>query len=179
MDNPDDHGRFDFDLLEPTELEQQMIIKKHIRYISFGTQNLVDINKQNLLPALFLEAGTDAQRQDFRGIELAKEGEVMPIILRLWTRQPKPTELKGPAYKQSNPIFIAQMREQLDYFLDRNEFIGISTPRIGYTLPSQVYDACITSAYTLQGVRAPYECVDFRFEVIFDKQKEIDDRYAT
>lgn len=171
-------SRFDFGLLEPVD-QEKAVITKHIRYLSFGTQNLVDINKQNLLPALFLEAGSNAQRQDFRGIELAKEGEVMPIVLRIWTKEPRPSELKGPAYKYSNPLFIAQMREQLDYLLDRNEFISISIPRIGYSLSSQVHDACITSAYTMQGVRAPYECVDFRFEVLFDKQKEIDDRYIT
>jgi len=169
--------RFDFDLLEPGTQEKQVITKK-IRHISFGTRNLMDINEQNLLPALFLEAGSNAHERGFPGMESAKEGEVMPVVLRLWMREPKPSELSDVAYRDSNPIFIAQMREQLDYLLDPSEFKGISMIRIGYTLPSSVYDCGITSSYTMQGIRAPFECIDFRFEVIFSKQKEIDDRYG-
>lgn len=169
--------RFDFDLLEPGAIER-MAITRYIKFIRFGTGPIVDYDKRGLLPALFLETGTDSFAGDFRGIEQAKVGEVMPVVLRLWSKEDKVSARTEPEYRQSNPIFIAQFKEQLDYLLDRSEFVGISMPRIGYSLPSSVYDCQVRLSQALEGVRSPWECVDFRFEVTFDKQKEIDDRYS-
>ena len=172
----DIHGRFDFDLLQP-EGQELMVINHYINHIKFGAERVSDLHKRGLLPALFLEMGTDAYSFDFEGVQLAKEGEVMPIILRLWSVEPKPSERTQAAYRFSNPIYISEIREQLDYLLDRNEFIYISQPRIGYTFASKVQDCGIKMCQTMQGLRAPFEAVDFRFEVVIEKQKEIDDRY--
>jgi len=172
--------RFDFHLQEP-EGQELEVLESYIKCIRFGTGQIIDYDKRGLLPGLFLETGTDSFSYDFPGIEQSKDGEVMPIVLRLWTREPDVKSRTDVAYRyrDSNPIFIAQFKEQLDYFLDRNEFIGITMPRIGYSLPSSVQDCRVRLSQTLQGIRAPYEAIDFRFEVTFSKQKEIDDRYAT
>jgi len=170
---------FDFSVSSPADLEI-LVVRRYVKLVRFGTGQFTDIKDRDLIPAIFIENGSEGYLQNFRGIEQAKEGELVPVIIRLLTMERRPTVRQRselPLYKYSNPIFVSDIREQLDYLLDRNEFIGISTSRVGYSLPSQVYDARIRMHHNLQGVRAPYEVTDFRFEVLFDKQKEIDTRF--
>ena len=173
----DGGSRLDFRILPPEGQELQ-VITRYINSIRFGTGRIADYYRRGLLPALFIEEATDSYAGDYPGIELAKVGEIYPVKLRFAMVEQKPNERTMPEYRYSNPIYMGQMKEQLDYLLDRNEFTGISVPRIGYDLPSKVYDAGVGTSQNLEGVKAPFEIVDVRFEVIFDKEKEISNRYV-
>ena len=168
-----DQGRFDFGLLEPAG-EELFVIQNKIKYIKFGMGVLNDLYTRGLMPAIFIENATRGHDAAFQNIEIAKDAEVSPITVVLVMVEQKPSQRTMPEYRSSNPIFASQVREQLDYFLDRKEFLGISSSRIGYSLPSKVHDAKITLSQNLQGVKAPFEIIHYRFEVIFDKQKERD-----
>ena len=79
-----------------------------------------------------------------------------------------------PKYEESNPITVTSIREQLDYFLDKQSFLNITDKRFGYSLPSRVLRASIVASYTLEGIASPWEVLDFRFEVIFKRQSARD-----
>ena len=93
-------------------------------------------------------------------------GESFPIVLRLVVNQGN-----APTYEKSNPVIIARIQEQLNYFLDESNFRGQRADRVGYEFPSVVLRAGITASYSLEAIASPWEVKDFRLEVVFKRQK--------
>ena len=140
--------------------------------VQIGTFPLMNYRNLSLLPALYIADGDDpeedtsSRNQQLGSATLSEVFETYPLTLRVVVRQPL-----DPKPDQSNPIRLARIREQLDYFLDMQAFGGIiDRDRVGYRSPSKVYRALITTQQTLKGFASPWEIVDFNFIAIFQRQ---------
>ena len=134
---------------------------------SFPIQEYTGLTR---LPAVFVANGTEPEETSARNAVLGSANldsvfEVYPLTLRVVVHQEA-----EPKYEDSNPVRLAHIREQLDYFLDMQAFGGIVDRRYGYNTPSRVYRALITTTQSLKGIAAPWEIVDFDFVVIFQRQ---------
>lgn len=141
-----------------------------LEYVQMGSFALEAYTRLTRLPALYIVDGTepeDASSQNSRlgDSTLKTVFEVYPLTLRLVVHQ-----ALEPEYDESNPVNVARIREQLDYFLDMQAFGGIVDKRFGYSQPSRVYSAMITTTQTLKGIASPWEIVDYDFEVTFQRQ---------
>ena len=146
-----------------------------LEYVQMGGIELSETTGVTLTPALYIANATESLEvpqgsglANFLGIETPFVGESFPVVLRLVVHQ-----ASEPPYEKSNPVIIARVREQLDFFLDGTHFRGLSADRIGYQFPSVAMTAGITAAYNLEAIATPWEVYDFRLEVIFKRQKEM------
>ena len=146
-----------------------------LEYLQMGGIELSETTGVTLTPALYIANATESLEipqgsglANFLGIETPFVGESYPVVLRLVVHQPS-----EPPYEKSNPVIIARVREQLDFFLDGTHFRGLSADRIGYQFPSVALTAGITASYNLEAIATPWEVYDFRLEVIFKRQKEM------
>lgn len=144
-----------------------------IQLVQLGTSDWKNLEENKLLPCIFIENADD-------GITVPAQfgnthiGEIMPVNISLLMVQPPDSML---TFNNSNPVLVANLRDALDYLLDPFWFKGLSEKnkfRRGYSLASTIYDATIVSAQNLEGVSQPYERVDFRLQVTFERQKQID-----
>ena len=141
-----------------------------LEYVQMGSFPIVEYTGLTLLPAIYIANGTEPEETSARNSILGNSNldsvfEVYPLTLRIVVHQ----EVE-PKYEDSNPVRLAAIREQLDYFLDMQAFGGIVDKRFGYKTPSRVYRALITTTQTLKGIASPWEIVDFDFVVIFQRQ---------
>ena len=141
-----------------------------VEYVQMGSFPLEAYTRLTRLPAIYIANGTEPEETSARNSALGTSNldsvfEVYPLTLRIVVHQ----EFE-PKYEDSNPVQLAAIREQLDYFLDMQAFGGITDKRFGYKTPSRVYRALITTTQTLKGIASPWEIVDLDFEVIFQKQ---------
>ena len=150
-----------------------------LQYVQMGGIELKEIRGVTRIPAIYIANGTESHEipqesglARLLGIELPFVGELYPVVIRLVIHQG--TE---PRYEDSNPVIIARIHEQLSYFLDQTNFRGLSADRVGYQFPSVVLRAGITASYNLEAIATPWEVYDFRFEVIFKRQKTMFDEY--
>ena len=162
----------DLDDIEQSMLSQSPPI---LEYVQMGGIELSEASGVTLTPALYIANATESLEipqgsglGNILGIETPFVGESYPVVLRLITHQ-----VRNPPYEKSNPVIIARIREQLDFFLDGIHFRGLSADRIGYQFPSVAMTAGITASYNLEGIATPWEVYDFRLEVIFKRQKEM------
>ena len=146
-----------------------------LEYMQMGGIELSETTGVTLTPALYIANATESLEipqgsglGNILGIETPFVGESYPVVLRLVVHQ-----ASQPPYEKSNPVIIARVREQLDFFLDGTHFRGLSADRIGYQFPSVALTAGITAAYNLEAIATPWEVYDFRLEVIFKRQKEM------
>ena len=139
--------------------------------VQMGSFPLAHVTRLTRLPALYVANGTETVEggASARDPALPNVIELFPIVLRLVVNQGV-----EPAYDESNPIIISQIREQLDYFLDVTVFKQITDKRRGYKIPSSVQSASIVASYNLEGIATPWEVFDFRFEVSFQRQRARD-----
>ena len=176
-------GSTDFDIHtpEPDDHEESMLTRfpPLLEYVQMGGVEIRDETPERVTrhPALYIANGTESLEiqagsglGNLLGIEMPYVGESYPVVLRLVVNQGI-----APAYDKSNPVIIARIREQLDYFLDATYFRGLRADRIGYQFPSVVITAGITASYNLEAIATPWEVYDFRLEVIFKRQKEMSD----
>ena len=141
-----------------------------LEYVQMGSFPLEEYTGLTRLPALYIANGTEPEDTSSRNSVLGNSNldsvfEVYPLTLRLVIHQ----ELE-PKYEDSNPVRLAAIREQLDYFLDMQAFGGMIDKRYGYKTPSRVYRALITTTQTLKGIASPWEIIDSDFWVIFQRQ---------
>ena len=140
-----------------------------IKDIRSGSPDLANISMgKESLPILFLEIGTGGLDFEEERIEQRMRGELFHVIIR--TVVGKPSELKGPVWKESAPVQLLTIREQLEYLLDISVFRGILATRVGYELPSIVYSCGIMSSESLEGMPASYDAMDYRWICEFHKQ---------
>lgn len=147
---------------------------RQLQYVQLGTAAIKALHAEDLIPCLFVENGTDAfALNDPSGGNLMVL-ETMPVILRLVLSQPaiRPTDDVSVKLEKSNPIQTALFRDALDYLMNPHVFRGIKGATRGSDYPATVRDAMIVSMQNLEGLEAPMEAIDFRLEVIFDRQKE-------
>ena len=172
--NSQAHKRYspDVDGVERSMLSQSPPV---LEYLQMGGIELSETTGVTLTPALYIANATESLEippssslNQILGIETPFVGESYPVVLRLITHQPS-----EPPYEKSNPVMIARVREQLDFFLDGIHFRGLSADRIGYQFPSVALTAGITASYNLEAIATPWEVYDFRLEVIFKRQKEM------
>ena len=158
-------------------LEKQMLSQSPaiLEHLEMGGVELKTIETVSQTPALYIANGTESLEiprgsglGNILGIEAPYIGESFPIVLRLVVNNGN-----KPVYEKSNPVVIARIREQLDFFLDATHFRGLSADRVGYQFPSVALTAGITASYNLEAIATPWEVYDFRFEVIFKRQKEL------
>ena len=157
--------------------DQQMLSAtggRHVCYVQTGAFPLRDYTGLTQLPAIYIIDGSDgsasshdtsSRNRRLGESVLQKTFEVYPLTLRVVVHQKV-----NPTYAESNPVQLAQIREQLDYLLDMQTFKGITDKRLGYNLPSVVEYALITDGESLKGIATPWEIKDFEFEVIFTRQ---------
>ena len=162
----------DLDGIEQSMLSQSPPL---LEYVQMGGIELSEATGVTLTPALYIANATESLEipqgsglGNILGIETPFVGESFPVVLRLITHQ-----ASEPPYEKSNPILIARIREQLDFFLDGIHFRGLSADRVGYQFPSVALTAGITASYNLEAIATPWEVYDFRLEVIFKRQKEM------
>ena len=150
--------------------------------VRMGGFPLAHVTRLTRVPALYVANGIDAvevgssqsqfgsqntEPKNFRSPPaLQKVLELYPIVLRLVVNQGS-----EPDTDKSNPIIIAHIREQFDTFLNTLIFQGLKAKRFGYTLPSEVKKASLTASYPLENIPPPISVQDFRFEVVFEKQR--------
>lgn len=164
----------EFDDIDESMLSQSPPL---LEYLQMGGIELGEIRGVTRTPALYIANATESLEipqgsglGNILGIETPFVGESFPVVLRLVVHQ-----ASEPPYEKSNPVIIARVREQLDFFLDGIHFRGLSADRIGYRFPSVALTAGITASYNLEAIATPWEVYDFRLEVIFKRQKEMYD----
>ena len=141
-----------------------------LQYVQMGSFPLEAYTKLTRLPAIYIANGADSEDVSSSNPRVGSsdlEGvlEVFMLTLRLVTHQ----EVE-PKYEDSNPVVVATIQEQLDYFLDMQSFGGITDKRFGYRIPSRVKSAILIPGQTLKGIASPWEIADFDFEVVFQRQ---------
>ena len=160
------------------DAEERMMLSgapQKLQYLQMGGCDIKEIEQVTRTPAIYIANGTESVEipqgsgvANRLGIELPFVGELFPIVLRLVVNQGI-----APPYEESNPVIIARIREQLNYFLDAINFMGLSVDRIGYEFPSVVLEASIAASYSLEAIATPWEVYDVRLEVIFKRQKSM------
>ena len=148
---------------------------RRIQLVQMGSKDWQNIQKEKLIPAIFIESANDSFTILDAETGSANIGEVMPINIRLVTVQAPDSELEQ---SNSNPIRNSRFRAALDYVLDPYFFLDLKeykNTRKGYRTPSVVLDSIITATQNLEGQISPYEVVDYRLEVRFDRRKQLGD----
>ena len=145
-----------------------------IEYVQFDTFTLADANnldKDGLVPCLFILEGTDSFTDIDQNDNDVKNTvrDSMSILLRVLLKQ---ESIFNVSFDNSITLKSARLRSQLDYFMDTNYFEGVTANRFGYELPSHVWRSIIQSSYNLEGEASPYEVVDFRLLVTYNKQAQ-------
>lgn len=147
---------------------------RQLQYVQLGMNTIKALNAQDLIPCLFVENGTDGFTINDPGGSNLMTVETLPILLRLVISQPpiRPTEDESIKIEKSNPIQISLFRAALDYLMDPHVFRGIKGETFGSDYRATVHDSMIVQTQSLEGLQAPMESVDFRLEVVFERQKE-------
>lgn len=154
----------------PLSLQEQTALAnaRTLQHVQMGSTEVINLDENGLLPALFIEnaaGGYSVQEEGAAVIGTVRE--ILPLTLRLVLRQPP-----NATYDESTVVQAMLYRTALDYLLDPGEFRSITTVQPGYAQPARVFDAGIINVENLEGEYSPYEVVDFRFEVTFDRPKE-------
>lgn len=152
----------------------QITAARQLQYVQLGMNTIKALNAEDLIPCMFVEGGTDGFTINDPGGSNLMTFETVPILLRLVISQPpiRPTEDESVKIEKSNPIQIAQFRDALDYLMNPHVFRKLEGKTLGSDFPAKVHDAMIVYTQTLEGLEAPMETIDFRLEVIFERQKE-------
>lgn len=152
---------------------------QRIQYIQMGSSDWVSMQESKLIPCFFIESSGSIDANDQP--DTTQASRIFTIILRMLVVQPDEAELTDAT---STPIQIDNLSDALDFLTDPFYMKGISEAghhRRGYAYPSEVRDAMITESQTLEGQLSPYEVTDFRLEITYnrDKQLEMNNRFNT
>ena len=171
---PTDYPLTRQDIIVLDKIDSFGLDARRIQLVQIGSMDWKNIEAEGLIPCIFIESANDSFTILDATTGSTQIGEIMPINVRLVTRQAPDSELK---VTNSNPIRNARFRAALDYLLDPFWFRGLHEykgTRKGYRNPSHVMDAVITATENLEGQISPFEVVDYRLEVSFDRAKQLD-----
>lgn len=157
------------DVSYPLSIQEQTALMhaRTLQHVQMGSTEVLNLDENGLLPALFIENAADGFSVQGEGALQGTVREFMPLTLRLVLRQPP-----AATYEQSTVVQAMHYRTAFDYLLDTQEFRSIAAVQPGDSRQSRVFDAGITNVENLEGEYSPYEVIDFRFEVQFDRPKE-------
>lgn len=163
-------NRRDFIILD--KLDSFGLDARRIQLVQIGSMDWQNLQAEGLIPCIFIEESSPGSvLQAVTGVNYI--GETFPMNIRLVTTQAPDSSLE---VTNSNPIRNASFRAALDYLLDPFFFLGLHERkgiRKGFKAPSHVVDAGITLTTNLEGEISPFEVVDYRFEVIIDRIKQV------
>ena len=171
---PDSYPLTRQDLIVLDKIDSFGLDARRLQLVQIGSMDWKNLEAEKLIPCVFIESASDSFTILDATTGSTQIGEIMPINVRLVTVQAPDSELK---ITNSNPIRNARFRAALDYLLDPFWFRGLHEykgVRKGYRNPSHVMDSVITATENLEGEISPFEVVDYRLEVSFDRAKQLE-----